>query len=96
MQLFILDQTEFIDIITIFTTYLALLTLKPHLWRHICALIMLSASLYATPVRWMDYLCKGEVLTNTNIVHKSVKVLDLMKNGGKTKVQINTLHDLGW
>jgi len=34
---------------------------------HACAIIMLSkASWYATPVRWMDYLAKGEVLTNTD------------------------------
>ncbi len=26
-----------------------------------------SASWYATPVRWMDYLCKGEILTNTDL-----------------------------
>ncbi len=26
-----------------------------------------SASWYATPVRWMDYLSKGEVLTNTDL-----------------------------
>ncbi len=26
-----------------------------------------SASWYATPVRWMDYLGKGEVLTNTDL-----------------------------
>ncbi len=25
------------------------------------------ASWYATPVRWMDYLGKGEVLTNTDL-----------------------------
>ncbi len=28
---------------------------------------VLSASWYATPVRWMDYLGKGEVLTNTDL-----------------------------
>ncbi len=26
-----------------------------------------SASWYDTPVRWMDYLGKGEVLTNTDL-----------------------------
>ncbi len=33
---------------------------------------VLSASWYATPVRWMDYLGKGEVLTNTDL-NKFVK-----------------------
>ncbi len=36
--------------------------------RHTCAIIMLSNhNLDITPVRWMDYLGKGEVLTNTDL-----------------------------
>ncbi len=36
--------------------------------RHTCAKIMLFNHIrYATPVRWMDYLGKGEVLTNTDL-----------------------------
>ncbi len=36
--------------------------------RHTCVIIMLSNQyLDATPVRWMDYLSKGEVLTNTDL-----------------------------
>ncbi len=35
--------------------------------RHTCAIIMLSNQHLATPVRWMDYLGKGEVLTNTDL-----------------------------
>ncbi len=70
--------------------------------RHTCAIIMLSYQhLDITPVRWMDYLGKGEVLTNTDLdtivnniwekwafcVHrKSLRSLvQLMTNGGKNK-----------
>ncbi len=37
--------------------------------RHTCAIVMLSNQHLdiATPVRWMDYLGKGEVLTNTDL-----------------------------
>ncbi len=41
--------------------------------RHTCAIIMMSnqhlmlCAIYATPVRWMDYLGKGEVLTNPDL-----------------------------
>ncbi len=36
--------------------------------RHTCAIIMLSNQLLdIQPVRWMDYLGKGEVLTNTDL-----------------------------
>ncbi len=70
--------------------------------RHTCAIIMLSNQhLDITPVRWMDYLGKREVLTNTDLdtivnniwekwafcVHrKSLRSLvQLMTNGGKNK-----------
>ncbi len=68
--------------------------------RNTCAIIMLSNQhyWYATPVRWMDYLGKGELLTNTDlwtIFERNrpfvyiEKVLDLwiqfMKNGGRNK-----------
>ncbi len=35
--------------------------------RHTCAIIMSNQHLDITPVRWMDYLGKGEVLTNTDL-----------------------------
>ncbi len=37
--------------------------------RHTCVIIMLSNQhpWYVTPVRWMDYLSKGEVLSNTDL-----------------------------
>ncbi len=36
--------------------------------RYTCAIIMLSNQhLDITPVRWMDYLGQGEVLTNTDL-----------------------------
>ncbi len=38
--------------------------------RHTCAIIMLSnqhLDRVETPMRWMDYLSKGEVLTNTDL-----------------------------
>ncbi len=37
---------------------------KAHLWNNHA---VYSASWYATTVRWMDYLCKGEVLTHTDL-----------------------------
>ncbi len=64
-----------------------------------------SASWYATPVRWMDYLVKGEVLTNTdldrfvnNIWDKYrpfvyiEKVLDLWVQLMKKKAKTKVLH----
>ncbi len=36
--------------------------------RHTCAIIVLSNQQLDMPhVRWMDYLCKGEVFTNTDL-----------------------------
>jgi len=35
--------------------------------RHTCACLISILIQYVTPVRWMDYLGKGEVLTNTDL-----------------------------
>ena len=37
---------------------------------------VLSASWYATPVRWMDYLGKGDMLTNKDVNHFVHNILD--------------------
>ncbi len=63
-----------------------------------------SASWYATPVRWMDFLGKGEVLTNTDLwtifdrnkpfvyIEKLLDLwIQLLKNGGKNKCCVYNL-----
>ena len=40
----------------------------PQLKVHLCNdHAVKSASCYATPIRWLDYLCKGEMLTNRDL-----------------------------